>query len=197
MSKWKKIGIGCGAFMLCSLVSVLCVSLSPESIPSSPEAPSITAETNTPTPAPSPTPTPIGFTRFAPAPFGQPVVNDQEIECTVLDVKRGPISGYMDNPHESREWVVVTIRLRNRCTRCETQYYSPHDFRIVGASGVIYDTHWSSDFTLPGGEFFRGAEVTGKFLMEAGIGETGLMIIWDPGAFIVSDPSARYLSLED
>jgi len=185
--------------MLCSLVSVLCVSLVPESTPSTPEAPSITAETvEEPTEAPpaTPTPTPIGFTRFAPAPFGQPVVNDQEIECTVLDVKRGPRSGYA-NPHEGREWIIITIRLRNLCARCETRYYAPHEFRIVGVSGVIYDTHWRSDFTLPSGEFFRGAEVTGKLLMEAGIGETGLMLIWDPGAFIFSDPSARYLSLQE
>jgi len=48
------------------------------------------------------------------------------------------------------------------------------------------------DDALESGEFFGGAEVTGRIVQEAGIGESDLILIWDPGL----GSSARYLSLE-
>ena len=147
-----------------------------------------------PTPAPTATYNPVGLTRANPARLGKPVVNDQEVECTVLGVERG-IALEWESPEEGNEFIAITLRLRNLGSTDQTRRYAPSDFRVVGARGMIYDRMLflsTLDDALGSGEFFGGAEVTGKIIQEAGIGETNLVLIWDPGP----GSSARYLSLE-
>ena len=147
-----------------------------------------------PAPAARATYSPVGLTREDPAPVGQPVVNDQEVECTVLGVERG-IALEWENPEKGNEFIVITLRLRNLGSTDQTRRYAPSDFRVVGARGVIYDRMFflsTLDEALGSGEFFGGAEVTGKIIQEAGIGETNLVLIWDPGP----GSTARYLSLD-
>jgi len=147
-----------------------------------------------PTPVPTPTYNPVGLTRANLAPLGELVVNDQEVECTVLGVERG-ISLEWESPEEGNEFISIALRLRNLGSADQTRHYAPSDFRVVGARGVIYDRMFflsTLDDALGSGEFFGGAEVTGKIIQEAGIGETNLVLIWDPGP----GSSARYLSLD-
>jgi len=145
-------------------------------------------------PAPTPTPIPLGLTRANPAPLGEPVVNDQRVECTVLSVERG-VTLEFEQPSEGTEFIAITLRLRNLGPPDETRRYNSTDFRVVGSRGVIYNRMFflsTLDDALSSGEFFGGAEVTGKIVQEAGIGESDLILIWDPGP----GSSARYLSLE-
>lgn len=61
MRRLKRMVVGCGALMLCSLASLVCISLFPDSTPSSPERPSITPtqRAEEPTEAPSAAATPV------------------------------------------------------------------------------------------------------------------------------------------
>lgn len=150
--------------------------------------------TGTERPAPTPTPIPLGLTRANPAPLGQPVVNDQRVECTVLLVERG-VTLEFEQPSEDTEFIVITLRLRNLGPTDTTKRYNSTDFRVVGSRGVIYDRMFflsTLDNALGSGEFFGGAEVTGKITQEVGIGESDLILIWAPGP----GSNAGYLSLE-
>jgi len=121
-------------------------------------------------------------------------VNDQRVECTVLSVERG-VTLEFEQPSEGMEFIVITLRLRNLGPLDKARRYGSTDFRVVGSRGVIYDRMFflsTLDDALGSGEFFGGAEVTGKIIQEAGIGESDLVLIWDPGP----GSSARYFSLE-
>lgn len=148
-----------------------------------------------PTPAPTPIYESVGLTRANPAPFGEPVVNDEDVECTVLGAERG-VALEWESPEEDKEFIGITLRLRNLGAMDQTRRYDPTHFRVVGARGVIYDRIFflsTLDHALGSGEFFGGAEATGKIVQEVGIGEANLVLIWDPGL----GSSARYLSLEE
>jgi len=154
--------------------------------------------TGTERPAPTPTPIPLGLTRANPAPLGQPVVNDQGIECTVLGVKHEfALEDW--SPDAGNEFIAITVRLRNLASPDESISYFPKiDFQVVGSRGIIYRgfSLFSSgpDDLLEPGEFFGGSEVTGKIIREVGIGETDLVLIWNYGGW---DSDVRYLSLEE
>lgn len=141
------------------------------------------------------TPVPVGRSRENPAPFGYPLDNGDRLECTVLGVERGISLGW-ETPGEGNEFIAVTLRLRNSGPPDQTKRYAPSDFRVVGSKGSIYNPMFlfsEVEGGLGSGEFFGGSEVTGKIVQEAGIGEMGLVLIWDAGLGV----DARYLSLEE
>lgn len=187
-----KIGLGIVIGFAC-LGALLCgglVLFGPA--PPTPEGQPLPAGTTRP--GPTSTPIPMGLTRANPASLGQPVVNDQRVECTVLSVERG-VTLEFERPSEGTEFILITLRLRNLGPPDKTRRYNSTDFRVVGSRGVIYDRMFflsTLDNALGSGEFFGGAEVTGKIVQEAGIGESDLILIWDPGP----GSSARYLSVE-
>jgi len=190
-----KIGLGIVIGFIC--LGALCcggIVLFGSALPT-PEGQEQPLPAGTARPAPTPTPIPLGLTRANPAPLGEPVANDQRVECTVLSVERG-VTLEFEQPSEGTEFIAITLRLRNLGPPDKTRRYNSTDFRVVGSRGVIYDDRMfflsTLDDALESGEFFGGAEVTGRIVQEAGIGESDLILIWDPGL----GSSARYLSLE-
>lgn len=137
----------------------------------------------------------MGYSRWDPAPKGYPLEKDL-VECTLLDAERGISLGEWEWPKEDTEPILVTVRLRNIGPPSQTRHYSSDHFRVVGSRG-IRGTKMFILFDLEGdlgfGDLAGGSEVTGKIVREVGIGETGLVLIWDAGSGV----PARYFSLEE
>ena len=155
----------------------------------------------TPTKRPTPkfTKTPaIGMSRVSPAPVGQPVVADNGIQLTVLDLERNAwsriheMNPFNPEPEEGMEYIIVTLRARNLGDSAETQAITQWHFRVVGERGIIYDPPFvlvlEKGLTV---ELFGGGTTEGQVGLQVGQGEKNLVLIYDPGL----GSTARYLSL--
>jgi len=150
-------------------------------------------------PVPTPTPAPVGMTRDRPAPAGQLVVADNEIEVTVLKLERDAwarIHGmnlFNPEPGEGMEYILATLRVTNLGDPAKTKSISSLHFRAVGDKGVIYDSPLmvvlEKELSV---ELFGGGTSEGQLALEVGQGEGNLVLIYDSGL----DTEARYLSLE-
>jgi len=148
---------------------------------------------------PTPTPVPIGMSRISPAPMGQAVVADNQIEITVLRVERDAwpkiqqINPFNPKPKEGMEYIIVTLRVRNLGDPTKTKRVSQLDFRVVGEKGVIYEPPFGLILAKPlNAEIFGGGVLEGQLGFQVEQGEKNLVLIYDSGL----DTTARYLSLE-
>jgi hypothetical protein len=146
-------------------------------------------------------PTDLGTSRSDPAAFGETTVGE-DWELTVLDVIRGADAWAMvqaanmfnDPADEGMEYVLVRMRARYINSFDEYDEIVGHRFRSVGDALVIheYPSVVAPDPTL---DFYvyPGGVVEGYIVLQAEIGEGGLMTKYEPW---LSDEDVRYLSLE-
>lgn len=139
------------------------------------------------------------MTRDNPAPRGQPVLADNNIEITVLGLERDAwaridaMNDFNPRPDAGMEYIIVAATVTNRGDPAKTKAVRLWHFRVVGERGVIYDRPFL--LTLSDelrGELFGGVTIQGQLAFEVPQGEKNLVLIYDSG--IGTD--ARFLSLE-
>jgi hypothetical protein len=133
-----------------------------------------------------------GTTRANPVPFGQPAVDERGMEIAVISVER---NSHFDSllPPQGGEFIVITLRLRNRgLTPDPLTYEAGANFQVVGERGIVYEmpVPVSTDNDLGAGQLPANGERTGKIVMEVGLGEQGLTLGWEAGG------GPRWLSLQ-
>lgn len=149
------------------------------------------------------TPSDVGEERNSPAPaFEQVITEDWQI--TVLEVFRGEEAWAMvqeanqfnDPPAEGMEYIVARVHIRNIGTDDEPVPVDGSYFKSTGSASVLYDTPPIVDpnpqldvHLYPGGEF------EGWVTVQVAVGETGVMLVFDPW-FDFSGDNKRFLAIE-
>jgi hypothetical protein len=148
-------------------------------------------------------PTDLGISRSMPAPLGETVINP-DWEISVLEVIRGEAAWSMvlaenqfnDPPLEGLEYIAVRIHARYIGTgeiRADIEEYS---FNTTGDAGILYDNPSVVDpEPVLYATLFSGGEYEGWIVFQAGVGETGVMLVFEP-FWSFDDADIRYLSLE-
>jgi sRNA-binding carbon storage regulator CsrA len=162
-----------------------------------PPTPTPAPPTATPVP-PSPTPAPPGLTYENPAPLGEAVVADNDIEVTALGVMRDAwpkiqqANIFNAPPRKGYQYILVQARVRNLGPSDEAKKVNLFNFRATGSRGVIYEHPWLVIDKPLEGEFFGGGTLEGELPFEIPEDETNLILIYDPGP----ESTARWLALE-
>jgi len=148
-------------------------------------------------------PTDLGQDRVVPAPFSQ-TVTAEDWEVTILEVIRGdPAWATLQNanqlnapPAEGMEYILARVRVRYISTTDASQGMDDYSFRTTGSASVLYD-HPSVVAPDPAldVDLFPGGQYEGWAVMQAAIGETGLVAVFDP-LFELSGRNKRFLSLQ-
>jgi len=178
------------------------VEASPTPIPPTatpmPPTPTPAPPTATPVP-PSPTPASPGLTYGNPAPLGEAVIADNDIEVTALGVIRDAwpeiqqANMFNAPPRKGYQYILVQARVKNLGPSDETKKVNLFDFRVTGSRGVIYEHPWLVVDKPLEGEFFGGGTLEGELPFEIAEDETNLIMIYDPGP----ESTARWLALEE
>ena len=106
-----------------------------------------------------------------------------DLDGTIVTVKGVEISsgGDFDEPKEGMEYVVVTVHISNNSN--DKISYNPFDFQVQNSKGQITDMAFTivdSDTSLESGELAIGGEVEGTIAFEEPIGDSGLILIYQP-----------------
>lgn len=148
-------------------------------------------------------PTDLGNDRANPAPLNQ-TVTTEDWQVTILEVIRGDPAWTMiqstnqfnDPPAEGMEYILAKVRVRNISTADESEQIDDNWFETTGNANVLYDPPSvvepdpALDVVL-----FPGGQYEGWAVMQAAIGETNLVAVFEP-LFDLSDRSKRFLSLQ-
>lgn len=149
------------------------------------------------------TPTNLGSEKESPAGLGEKVTNS-EWEMAVQEIRRGEAAWtlveaaneYNEPPEAGMEYVAVRIRVRNIYLEDAAAFLSKYNFRSMGNAGVIYDPP-----SVVGPEpdldvhLFPGGEGEGWIVVQVGLNENGLILIFEP-TFGITEENNRYFSLE-
>lgn len=148
-------------------------------------------------------PNDLGIERTNPAPFGEKVVTE-DWELQVLEVVRGDDAWSMVQevnqinkpPEEGMEYIAVRVRARNIGDEDDAELIDSTWFETTGDANAIHNapTVADPDPIL----FFRlypGGEAEGWVVVQAQIGEQGVMLIFEP-VFDSSGENTRYLLLQ-
>ncbi len=151
-------------------------------------------------------PNDLGVKQSNPAPINEKVITE-DWEVTVLEVVRGQeawnivkeANSYNDPPSAGLEYIVVKTHVRNIATEEKPQlvYGNGGSYTTTGSKNVIYD---NTTFVVPPNPvlactLYPGGECEGWSVLEAGVGETDVVLIFEP-ILDFSGLNKRYLSLE-
>jgi hypothetical protein len=124
-------------------------------------------------------------------------------EITIKDVQRGEAAWnliteeneYSAPPDEGMEYIVVKVHVRYIATEDKAGSMGTYSFKSTGSKGVLYD-YPSNTEPQPALNIslYPGGEYEGWVTVQAAIGETGMMLVYEP-LFDING-SERYISLE-
>jgi len=141
-----------------------------------------------------------GLAKGSPAALGQPVLAENGLELSVLEVRRQayPLVSEMNSlnpePEEGEEYVLARVRVRYTGGKEDTLRVSEYHLRVTGEKGAIYESPMMLMLEPAiDAELFAGGAWEGWAGWQVPQGEGGLIAIYDPGAGV----SARWLSLEE
>ncbi|GIV98570.1 MAG: hypothetical protein KatS3mg057_3227 [Herpetosiphonaceae bacterium] len=145
-------------------------------------------------------PNALGKRHTEPAPFGEKV-STHNWELAVLDVLRGEEAWQMlqaepfaEPPEPGREYLLVKLRMRYIKPVDESEMIFVNIFRTRGSAGQVYE---QPSMAAPPPRLdcrlYPGGECEGWVVLQAGAGESGMMLIFDPP---LESGGNRYLSLE-
>ena len=145
----------------------------------------------------------LGLERAAPAPSSEKVITeDWEIE--LLEVVRGApawemvqaVNQFNEPPADGMEYINVRVRARYIGQEDKPQAIVGYYFAATGSANVVYDTLFVvppqpalSIYLFPGGEF------EGWIVKQAAVGETGMLLIFEP-TWDWGGNNKRFISLE-
>ncbi|MHB8136071.1 MAG: DUF4352 domain-containing protein [Anaerolineaceae bacterium] len=148
-------------------------------------------------------PNDLGKERNNPAAVTDIVITD-DWELSVLEVHRGEeawsmvisANQYNDPPEEGLEYIAIKIHVKNVSKGDDSSIMGVTNFNTTGSLGVLYDPSFtvapepSLDINLyPGGEY------VGWIVMQAGIGETNLSLVFE-NWLDFTGKSKRFISLD-
>jgi hypothetical protein len=152
-------------------------------------------------------PNDLGKERSNPAPINEKVITE-DWEVTVLEVVRGQeawnilkeANSYNEPPKDGLEYIVVRTQVRFIGTEEKPQliYGNGGFYTTTGSANVVYD---DTTFVIPPNPVltcmaYPGGECEGWSVLEAGVGETEVVLIFEP-ILDFSGLNKRYLSLEE
>jgi len=158
----------------------------------------------TPTPAPTatPTPVPIGQSRSNPVPVGE-VYQTPNWEMQVLEVKRGDAAWvdiqlanrYSDPPSKGMEYVLVKLRVKNIGAEDTAKTINYGAFVLTGDRNLVYRqwSMWGAPKPELNAELYPGGETEGWLMMQAGAGESNLILMYEENW----EAPPRFLALEE
>jgi len=161
------------------------------------ETPVPTIEQITATPPPA-----AGLSRGNALPLGQTAVVPPGWEVTVLGVDEDAWpevqaeNQFNDPPEQGYRMVMVTLRVTNIQTKDEAVRISAGDFELVGSRNQVYKTYERSCGVTPNSleaELFPQGTADGTVCLQAGIDETGLLLIASPSW---DEEDQRYFALQ-
>jgi hypothetical protein len=144
--------------------------------------------------APTPEGSDIGITFEEPAFPDEAVVNEQQVQLTILDINRNAaVEGIQ--PVEGREVIIVTIELVNLGT--EEASFNERDFVLVNEEEKGYEPTVGAinirDGALGRGTLPPNEGLEGRLVYEIVAAETNLRLVWEPSG---RDVTPRYIYLE-
>jgi hypothetical protein len=86
-----------------------------------------------------------------------------------------------DQPKNGMEYVIITINIKNSSD--DKISYNPFDFKVQNSNGQITDIAFTivdTETALESGELAVGGEVEGTITFEEPIGDSGLILIYQP-----------------
>ncbi len=152
-------------------------------------------------------PNDLGTERSNPAPINEKVITE-DWEVTVLEVVRGDeawtlvkeANSFNEPPAEGLEYIVVRTQVRFIGTEEKPQLIFGNGgyYTTTGSANVVYD---DTTFIIPPSPVltctaYPGGECEGWSVLEAGTGETGVVLVFEP-ILDFSGLNQRYLSLEE
>jgi hypothetical protein len=152
-------------------------------------------------------PNDLGTDRSDPAPINEKVITE-DWEVTVLEIVRGDEAWRMANeassnnepPASGMEYIAVNSRVRSINSEDSPLLVFGNGglFATTGSGNVVYDD--STVMYLPDPALacfvYPGGECEGWSILEVGVGETGVMLIFQPMPDS-NELNKRYLSLEE
>jgi hypothetical protein len=152
-------------------------------------------------------PNDLGTDRSDPAPINEKVITE-DWEVTVLEVVRGDEAWRMANeassnnepPASGMEYIAVYSRVRSISSEDNPKLVFGNGglFATTGSENVVYDD--SAVMYLPDPALacfvYPGGECEGWSILEVGVGETDVMLIFQP-VLDSNELNKRYLSLEE
>jgi hypothetical protein len=152
-------------------------------------------------------PNDLGTDRSDPAPMNEKVITE-DWEVTVLEVVRGDeawrvvkeASSNNEPPASGMEYIAVNSRVRSINSEDNPQLVFGNGglYATTGSVNVVYDD--SAVMYLPDPALacfvYPGGECEGWSVLEVGVGETGVMLIFQP-MLDSSELNKRYLSMEE
>jgi len=132
----------------------------------------------------------IGLAFEEPAFPGEPVVNEQNLQLTILEVNRNAAVETIPQV-EGREIIIVTVELVNLGE--EDAAFNERDFMLVNSFDEAYAPALGAVAgSLGRGTLPPGEGLEGRLVYEIIANEVDLRLLWDPGR----DAQPRYLYLE-
>jgi hypothetical protein len=148
--------------------------------------------------------TDLGTKRSEPAAFGE-TVTTRDFEVQVMGVIRGEeayerieaANMFNDPPDEGMEYILVKIWVRYVGKQDKYENISKSDFKTTGSKNVVYDVVYvvSPEPKLDI-DLFPGGVYEGWVPVQVEIGETGIMLIYEP-LFDWGTANRRYIYLEE
>lgn len=150
------------------------------------------------------TPSELGSEKSNPALISEKVITE-DWELTIVEVIRGTeawnmvlsANQYNDPPEDGFEYVAIKVYAHNIGTEDKATDIDSYSFNTTGSAGILHDVPSIvepepalSVSLYPGGEF------EGWIIMQASVGETGLILIYEPWIDF-SDNNKRFLSLSN
>lgn len=149
------------------------------------------------------TSTDFGKERNNPASLDDKVITE-DWALAVVEVVRGDeawlmveeVNQFNDPPDEGMEYIAVKLYARYIGTEDASETIDRGSFNSTGSAGVLYDIpsvvnpEPALDASL-----FPGGEAEGWVVLQAAVGETGVMLVFEP-PFEFSDENVRFISIE-
>jgi hypothetical protein len=148
-------------------------------------------------------PTNSGKTRDNPVPFGETAITD-DWEITITEVIKGEealelvkeANQFNDSPEDGMEYILIKVKVRNINSVDKAINIDNFYFNSTGNANVLYEL---PSVVNPAPELnvslFPGGEYEGWVTLQAAIGETDLIAVFE-SLFDFSGDEKRFLSLE-
>lgn len=148
-------------------------------------------------------PNEVGLDRSSPAALGEMVVTE-DWEITILEAQRGEpawssilaANQFNEPAADGMEYVLARVKVRSIGESETAESASAYFFKSTGSANEMHDNVYVvSPVPALDASLFPGGEATGWVTLQAKIGETGLMAVFEP-IFAFSDSEKRFLRLE-
>lgn len=148
-------------------------------------------------------PNETGLDRSNPAALGEMVVTE-DWEITILEVQRGApawnsilaANQFNEPAADGMEYILARVKVRNISGSETAESVSSYLFKSTGSANVMHDNVYVvSPTPALNASLFPGGEATGWVALQAKIGETGLMAVFEP-VFAFADSERRFFNLE-